>query len=290
MTEFVSDVLASIGAIQTAYRSSTLDTAILTDPVRIQAFKDSIAVQMNDQSNGPTFEDLSDRIAGITLETSAQGASILAVSLIDPMWVLPNSGFIQIDDMGYIWPPIDIRFPQGTNCWWRLCQLEMNWDAQLVDANITLTFEDRIASLLREMSSAIPGAISQGQPNQTLLDFLQSLVDSTNHVLHLSPADAIHLIRLIDKVNDPNATVTLPSVGDPPAPSKHAVNKVQQGLTASQQSILDGISNVVNSLFSHKEQVRIQDAENEGWAKANQLQHRGSQVWSTPGSGAGNVP
>lgn len=295
MTQSVeSDTIGTTPSIQNALSGSTLDTAILTDPAKIQAFKDSIASQMNAQSNGPTFEDLSDRIGNVSLEGTAQGASILVVPLIDPMWVVPNSGFISVDDQGFIWPPIDVNFPAGSKTYWRLCQVEMIWDATETDANVTFTFEDRIVSILREMSSAVPGALSQGAPNQTLMDFIQSLVDNTNQVMHLTGNDKIELVRLIDRVNDPSATVAAPATAalgnTPPGSDPPKRDPTVQGLTRAQQGVLDGINSVVSALFSHKEQMRIQDAENFGAAKAAQLQQRGSQVWATPGSGAGNVP
>ena len=66
-------------------------TAILTDPVQIQAYKVSVADQMNAQSGGPTFVDLADRIADIQTTTVVQGADTLQLSIIDPYRILETA-------------------------------------------------------------------------------------------------------------------------------------------------------------------------------------------------------
>jgi len=249
MTDFVTPQSAAIGsipAVPNALATGELNTAILVDPVKIQAYAESIASQMNDQSGGPRIEDLSERIADITVETSAQGSSILTVGIVDPLWVLPMSGFIQVDQDGFLWPPVDINFPTGTDCVWRLCQYHAVWDADSgSEANLTLTFEDRIVSLLREMSPQ--NGIAQGQPNQTLGGFFKQLVDNANQVLKCNPK--IQLVELISP-GDPNYT---PPIDYTPAsaqsPLRQNPAKAKQGLTTAQQAQLKQIQQAVAQLF-----------------------------------------
>lgn len=252
MTDFVVPSGASVGsvpAVPDELASNLLDTAILTDALKIEAIKQDIAKQLNDGSAGPKFVDLSSRIAGVQIETSAQGASLVVISLIDPAWVIPMSGFIQVDDGGYLWPPIDINFPRGSDCFWRLCQYQAVWDAEMdaSQGNVTLTFEDRIVSQLREMSPAYPGGISQGQPNQTLGGFIKQLVDNANHNLKTN----IRLVELISP-QDPNYTVpinNIPSSAQAPLNRQDPL-KQNKGPTAAQSDQVDVAVKAVAKLFS----------------------------------------
>src|ERR1700733_14994945 len=79
----LSDAIGTTAQIPNPAATAGLDTAILVDPVKIQAFRESIAGQMNAQSGGPKFDDLSDRIADVVIETKVQGAGTLEVHLID---------------------------------------------------------------------------------------------------------------------------------------------------------------------------------------------------------------
>ena len=261
MTDFVnqSQPFGSVPQVPNEFATAQLETAILTDPVQIQAFKQSIADQMNAQSGGPTLVDLSDRIADIKIETAAQGASILTVSVIDPLWVLLVSGFIQADAEGYLWPPIDVNFPTGTDCVWRLAAVEADWDAEMdmQNGNLTLTFEDRIASLLREMSAASPGGLSQGQANQTLGGFFKQLVDNANSVLHLKKGERIRLVEMISP-QDPNYT---PPINDVPASAtsslhKQAVRKdplkQKTGLASEQQTQINFAQLMIAKMFGRE--------------------------------------
>lgn len=279
MTNFVtqSEPFGSVPQVPNEFATADLDTKLLIDPQKIVAFKESIADQMNAQSPGPTFKDLSERIAGVTLETTAQGASILTVGVIDPLWVLlivPDANgntFIQTDAQGYLWPPIDVNFPTGTDMVWRLAQVDANWDAQMdmQNGNITLTFEDRIASLLREMSPAIPGGLSQGEPNQSLGGFFQQLVDNANSVLHLKKGERIRLVEMISP-QDPNYT---PPITDLPASAQSGLRtdalKNKQGLSAELQKQLNAEILKLTQLVTQgaAEGARISQIEQLPWGK-----------------------
>jgi hypothetical protein len=246
------------GTIQTIpneLQSVQADITILTDPARLEAFKTTIADQMNRQSGGPIFVDLSDRISDVQLNTTAQGAGTLVLSIIDPQWRLLNydwplgSGdtFIQADDTGYLWPPIDINFPTGTDCVWRLCQCApVTMTPGDTTANMTLTFEDRSISWLREINATM-GGVSQASPDATLGGFIKQLVDGANQYLRGHPAASgsdWQPIRLVELVSpqDPNYTapVEAPSSASPQsAVSRQNPNKDKQGLTAAQQKYKD---------------------------------------------------
>lgn len=274
MTDFVtsqSQPFGSVPQIPNPLATAELNTAVLYDPVKIKAYKDSIADALNTQSAGPKFRDLSDRIADVVIETSAQGASILTVSLIDPMWVLPLSGFIGVDEQGYLWPPIDVNFPTGTDCVWRLCQYRATWDKDFdpTQGNIVLTFEDRIASLLRQMSPATPGGLSQGQPNQTLGGFFKQLVDNANSVLKLNKTEQIRLVELISPA-DPNYT---PPINNLPSSAQSTLRKnpikQDKGLTAAQQKQLAQIQEAVAEIFGPDNSQEIANLERHaGWYSA----------------------
>lgn len=223
-----SSATGSTGSIPSPLASPELSKPILTDPATIRSYRETLAGQMNAQSGGPKFSDLSDRIADIVLDTRVQGASTLEVHLIDPLWVIPMSGFITADVEGYLWPPIDVRFPSGTECVWRLCQVHANWGS--TTANLVLTFEDRIVSQLRQMSPG-NGGLAQGSPNQTLGGFIKQLVDDTNRALGAN-------IRLLEMISpqDPNYTAEITQTNL--ISNKHLKAKLSHGLTGQLAQLL----------------------------------------------------
>jgi hypothetical protein len=227
----LADATGSTPTIPNPLATSQLDTAILTNPAQIKAYRESVADQMNAGSAGPKIADLSDRIADLILDTRVQGAGTLEVHLIDPMWLIPMSGFIQADIEGRLWPAIDIHFPADTECVWRLCQFSANWGAGSDQANLVLTFEDRIWSLLRSISPG-NGGLEQGQPNQTLGGFIKMLVDNANQNLHAK----IRLLELIDP-QDPNYTPQITQTNTP----THLASKLNKGLTGQMKQLLDNL-------------------------------------------------
>lgn len=132
----------------------------LTDPSAVEF----VAQQLNDGTqnqnvaNGaPTIRDLTEAVCDITIETIVQGAGTLTVLIADPWWVLltrvgDSPAFIDVDDAGLL-IPVDVNFPRGTDCWWRLCAANPTTDTS--QANLTLTFEDRIASDLRDIGGPL---------------------------------------------------------------------------------------------------------------------------------------
>lgn len=270
----------SVQQVPDEMASAELNTTFLLDPLKIEAFRDDIAAQLNQQSGGPKIEDLSSRIADVVIDDTAQGAGTLQISLIDPMLTIVNAQdkhgnlFIQADQNGYLWPPIDVNFPGGTQCYWRLCQ--MSWTRDLTQPNVTLTFEDRIVSILRQMSPAT-GGVAQGSVNQTLGAFILMLVQSANRRFGTS----IQVVELISP-QDPNytpAVTTAPS--NPESTLRPNPTKAGQGLTSAQQSILTGIQRSLDHVFSFLGGGTMGSAESQGQSLVSFGSH-GQAYYSLP--------
>lgn len=242
----------SVAQIPNELKSVFSQIAILADPVRIEAVKTTVAGQMNAQTGGPTCKDLRDMITDVVIETVAQGASTLKVTLVDPHLRLishkDRSGntFIQADPTGFLWPPIDINFPSRTDCYWRLCQV--NASTFVGDPNLILTFEDRLVSWLREIG-ANEGNVSQATPGSTLGGAIVQLIDGANQFIRGHPKyggadwDPIRLVELISP-KDPNYTPpanTPASAYAGAALSRQNPNKNKQGITHAQQAYITAL-------------------------------------------------
>lgn len=289
----LANTTGSTPQIPNSLATGDLDTAIIQDPVKIEAYKKTVADQMNAQSGSANFTDLSDRVQDLIITTTAQGAATLEVHLVDPLLTLLWSGFIQADTSGYLWPPIDINFPTGTDCVWRLCQCRFTND--LTGANLILTFEDRIVSLLRQFGPGNDG-IRQGQPNQTLGGFIKELVDNTNSTLRPNPP--IRLLELIDP-QDPNYTAPITSTPSSAITGQLRANpnRNKQGLTAVQQAVVTGIDKIVAKVFPKpasapglsKVAVTLQEIE-ENATNLLQVSPAGNPYYQNPGQTAGGNP
>lgn len=119
-----------------------------------------IAGQLNDKTQNqnraqgaPQVRDLTAAVIDIIRRTVAQGAGTLEVHIVDPEWKLLTRygnapAFIDCDDSGLL-IPVDVNFPDGTDCWWRLeAAAPSLFDGS--SPNLTLTFEDRIVGLMRD--------------------------------------------------------------------------------------------------------------------------------------------
>lgn len=151
-----------------------------------------VATQLNDEKqNGnraegaPRIVDLTEAITDIQIETVVQGAGTLTVYIADPWWGLltrvgESPAFIDVDDAGLL-IPVDVNFPQGTDMWWRLCAASPSTDT--TQANLVLTFEDRIASELRDL-----GGPKTAGNNMTRAQFIASLVAQVPDIRFVCPA------------------------------------------------------------------------------------------------------
>ena len=236
-------VIGSQKTIPNALATGELNTTILTSTPQIVAYRESVADQLNAQA-ACRCETLTDRIADITINTTAQGAGTLEIQVIDPTWSLGTSGFIQADENGYLYPPILINFPSGTDCYWELCQMAATTD--LSQPQWTLTFEDRNVSLLRQIGPAVHGAIAQGDPTDTLGGFIKRLVDNANSVLKPNPP-----IRLVEMISpaDPNYKHPAGAPSPRSSPVRSNPNKTKTGLTPTQQAQIAASQAMIVSLF-----------------------------------------
>jgi hypothetical protein len=170
--------------------STDLSVTQLQDPRRIRVLLQQVAGQINDyrSSVSPPLRcaNLDEQISDIIVETSAQGSSLLEVHIVDPAWTLlqrdkAGNCFIDVDSSGYLWPPIEINFPQGvSSAVWRLCQCRPTTD--LSGSNLILTFEDRAASVMREYGGPVVST-----PLETRAEFIRRLVKEVRIDGHLPP-------------------------------------------------------------------------------------------------------
>jgi hypothetical protein len=175
-------------AAQVAVYDPLKSVDALTDPGAV----DVIAKQLNDVAQNqnraggaPTIRDLSDALADVMLEWSAQGASTLTLQVIDPYWGLvtrfgSKPAFIDVDDAGLL-VPVDVNFPEGTDAWWRLMACEVGIDTTV--ANLKLVFEDRICVDLRDL-----GGPKYASNNQDRAQFIESCVDPVRDIRFVCPA------------------------------------------------------------------------------------------------------
>lgn len=159
----------------------------LTDPSAVEL----IATQLNDSTQNqnlaqgaPTVKNLTSALQDLIIETTAQGASFLELHIIDPYWMLltrygDNPAFFDVDDSG-LWIPVDVNFPQGTDCWWRLASGTPTLDP--TQANV-FVFEDRIVTQLRDL-----GGPKHASNNQTRAEFIYSCVRQVPGIRFVCPA------------------------------------------------------------------------------------------------------
>ena len=176
--------------ITPTWSDADLDQIIVAHSQQIKVYRESLVNQINfaRSSQSPPKEclDLSDYVADISIETSVQGSSILAVQIIDPGWMLlrrdsAGVAFFDTDEDGFLWPPIDLNFPADvSDAQWSLCRLDASTD--LTGPNITLTFEDKITSVLRQFQGPV-----QSNPNETRAEFIRRLVKEATIGGHLPP-------------------------------------------------------------------------------------------------------
>lgn len=255
--------------IYNSLASPDLDVVELVDPNRIQFYANSLADQINtfrmSYSPQKRIIDLSTFISDIIIETTAQGGSLLEVTVIDPGWMLFTRDangvcFIDVDDQGFLWPPVEVTFPPDiSDATWRLCQCIPTTD--LTQANVTITFEDKIVSELREHYGA-----QTSYPEQTRAEFMQSLVQQANRDPVYPGEIPIRFVSLLPKetftVADLNLQERLPASAtqkyappsrnnpnkNPKAPSAAAaqpapLTPAQQAAGGTDISIQDGFAN-----------------------------------------------
>jgi len=261
----------TVSKISNSFQSPTLHVTELTDPNQVRVYAESLAKQINDfrmQYNPPKrCIDLTSWIADVIIETSAQGSSLLEVHVIDPAWTLlmrdaNDVSFIDVDDQGFLWPPVEVVFPQDkSDATWRLCQVRPS--NSLTEANLILVFEDKIVSELREQKGPY-----QSAPNQSRAEFIQALVKKANKNPAYPGEVDIRFLALLPKSTFTAADLTLseriptsakqtnapkgrknpnktPSIGGillkPVTPVQQAVEGVDLSIAAGYEAFLEGV-------------------------------------------------
>lgn len=149
------------------------------------------------KGNAPLEQDLARVIGEVTLNTQIAGSSILQITVIDPGWAIQRSGFLAVNGDGLL-DEIEVNFPEGSAMWWRLTMVAGT--TNLNDANLTLTFQDRIVSYLQDKFGAVgvsPGTVTRAQ-------FIKHRVDEVGR------GDGHQRIRFVC----PSLNVVQPVAGD----------------------------------------------------------------------------
>lgn len=189
---------ATVNLINNNLNSPSLDVIDLTTPLEVLAHREYVAGELNNNGwPGRNIVDLTDAIADIEIETVAQGAGTLTISIIDPQLQLLTKQFITTDVNGFL-EPIDIVFPKDSNSTWRLVSASPSTST---DANLPLVFEDISASILRDTDSQ-NGGVNNSHAGETLGHWLMRLVDGANKA---HPKYHIDVVEWISP-QDPNYT------------------------------------------------------------------------------------
>jgi hypothetical protein len=167
------------------------DTALVARNLTAAAKRKGLALDQ------VTFDNV---ISDITFVTTLDGASSLEISIIDADLELLTSGFFDADD-NFALDAIDLQYPGNSNYWWRLS--EVAFDTTSTGPNLTLTFEDRIVSYLRNKR----GTKSASRARVTRAEFIKSI--TADEIKH-SPRPIFVSPEL--RVRQPIATPT-PSTG-----------------------------------------------------------------------------
>lgn len=148
--------------------SKSLPPAV--DPAEPEAIATFVASQLVGNAKGaaPPLIDLASAITNVEVETSIIGASLLKVTLLDEDWLLMTTGWLNVDDAGFL-DAVDVNYPPKSDYWWRLVAVDA--DTNIDSPNFVLTFEDRVVSELRDLY----GPISVQRGTVTRAEFLRSL-------------------------------------------------------------------------------------------------------------------
>lgn len=138
------------------------------DPLARSVIVDQVYTAVKAKVPGVDKLELDGIIGDIRPLTTLTGASTLEIDVIDTDWLLLTSGFLDVGDDGKL-DAVDLNFPQDSNYWWRLTQLDVSTDRD--DANLTLTLEARVVSYDREHK----GAKSASRATSTRARFIKSI-------------------------------------------------------------------------------------------------------------------
>jgi cell wall-associated NlpC family hydrolase len=115
--------------------------------------------------------ELAGAITEIEEETEILGPNYVKVHVIDPLWTLQNSGFVDVDPVSGLLDEIEIEFPQGSKRHWILCDIEGS--TETVEGNFILIFQDKLFADLKAQWTpkfAPPGTQTRAQFVRDLLE------------------------------------------------------------------------------------------------------------------------
>ena len=143
---------------------------------------DFVVKQLKPEKYGLTELDLKSAIQEIELQTQVGGASLLKLHVIDsePLWQIQTSGLLKVSEDGLL-NELELEFPQGTGYFWTLAAVEGT--TEISQANLVLTFEDRVVARLRQQWGHRP--IPPGKT--TRAQFVKALIDEANLKERLNP-------------------------------------------------------------------------------------------------------
>lgn len=139
-----------------------------------------VVKQLNPSKYGLSETDLTTALQDVELQTQILGASFIKVFVDDPEWVIQNSGLIRVNSDGIL-NELEVEYPESSGYFWRLAAVEGS--TEITQANLTLTFEDRIVARLREQwkHRTFPPGLS------TRAQVVKALVEEANLKEHLNP-------------------------------------------------------------------------------------------------------
>lgn len=177
------------------------------DKVAVTSF---VAKHIAKSAKGKVDErQLAEAIDEIEEETQLTGASMIRVHLVDPYWDLATSGFLDRDEETGLLDKIQCEFPEGPGYWWQLAAVELS--NNLTQPNVTLVFEDRIVSWLREMRGekvAPPGTTTRAQFVRTLLDEVH-LRDPAKKIIPVIPS--LNVVQTVESAKGGQEPIELPT-------------------------------------------------------------------------------
>jgi cell wall-associated NlpC family hydrolase len=137
-----------------------------------QALSKFLAKKISEGSAKGTVseEELASRISEIELQTQISGASFIKVQIIDPEWTLQTSGFVDVNDEGFL-NDVEVEFPEGSGWLWTFCAVEGS--TEVGSPNFTMTFEDKIIADLRQYW----GPKQVPPKTQTRAQFIRALIN-----------------------------------------------------------------------------------------------------------------
>jgi hypothetical protein len=124
--------------------------------------------------------ELATNLQEVEVQTQIAGASFLKLHVIDPEWTVQTSGLVAVNEDGLL-NELELEFPEGSGYWWQLAAVEGS--TEIAQANLVLTFEDRVVARLREQwgHRTFPPGLS------TRAQVVKALVHEANLKEHLNP-------------------------------------------------------------------------------------------------------